>query len=128
MKQYNIYAGLSGGFGGACYQYTTLCENEDEAYEEAYQSACEIYDSYEGLHGLLDWDSAVEEYCGNNSLDPNNLSDEDIQNIEDIISNDRESWIDYWVTPTSTDDIAPEDLILGYVVEEDDSANQTSSM
>lgn len=128
MKQYNIYAGLNGGFGGASYQYTTLCDNEDAACEEAYQAACEEYDSYEGLHGLLDWDSATEAYCEQNDLDPEEgLSDEDIQSIEDMISEDRESWIEYWATPTEEDDIASEDLILGYIPDEDDSTSQADS-
>ena len=128
MRQYNIYAGLNGGFGGASYQYTALCDNEDEAYEEAYQVACEEYDSYGGLHGLLDWDSAVEAYCEDRNLDSDNLSDEDIQSIEDMISEDRENWIEYWAIPTDEDNIVSEDLILGYIIsDEDDNTSQTDS-
>lgn len=55
MKQYNIYAGL----GGADYQFTTLCETEDEALEEAYERACEDYEQYVGLHGLPGWEDAT---------------------------------------------------------------------
>ena len=31
LKEYNIYSGLGGGFGGASYQYTTLCESAEDA-------------------------------------------------------------------------------------------------
>ena len=59
MKQYNIYAGLGGSFGGAHYQFTTLCETRDEAEGEAFESACEEYEQYGGLHGLPGWEDAI---------------------------------------------------------------------
>lgn len=39
MKQYNIYSGLGGSFGGANYQYTGLYETEEEAEDDAFQAA-----------------------------------------------------------------------------------------
>ena len=60
MTQYNIYAGLGGSFGGATYQYTSEFEDIDEAIDAAYTEAVEIYDSYEGLHGLLTYGNALE--------------------------------------------------------------------
>lgn len=56
MKEYNIYAGLGGGFGGKKYQYTGLFESH-----EAWAAACEEYDSYEGANGLGTYADAMEE-------------------------------------------------------------------
>lgn len=128
MKQYNIYAGLGGSFGGASYQFTTLCETPEQAYEEAYDCACEEYDSYEGLHGLPSWEDAINSYCEDLGIDPEDLegtSEEDLA-IEEFYSAARESWLDYRIVPTDEDDIDQEDLILGYVIE-DDSSSQTDS-
>lgn len=47
--KYKIYAGLSGGFGGATYQKTEDYSSMDEALEDAYALAVEEYQSYEGL-------------------------------------------------------------------------------
>lgn len=126
MKQYNIYAGLGGGFGGANYQFTTLCETEDEALGEAFESACEEYEQYSGLHGLPGWEDAVREYCENNNLSEDELTDEDSQEIEECYNDARESWLDYYVVATDKDGIDQNDLIIGYTVE-DDSSSQTDS-
>lgn len=126
MKQYNIYAGLGGSFGGANYQFTTLCETEDEALGEAFESACEEYEQYSGLHGLPGWEDAVHEYCENNNLSEDELTDEDSQEIEECYNDTRESWLDYYVVATDKDGIDQNDLIIGYTVE-DDSSSQTDS-
>ena len=126
MKQYNIYAGLGGSFGDANYQFTTLCETEDEALDEAFESACEKYEQYAGLHGLPDWEDAVLEYCENNNLSEDELTDEDSQEIEECYNDARESWLDYYVVATDKDGIDQNDLIIGYPVE-DDSSSQTDS-
>lgn len=52
---FEIYAGLSGGFGGASHQETDEFNSEEEALEYAYHLAIEEYQSYEGCHGILDW-------------------------------------------------------------------------
>lgn len=126
MKQYNIYAGLGGSFGGANYQFTTLCETEDEALGEAFESACEEYEQYSGLHGLPGREDAVREYCENNNLSEDELTDEDSQEIEECYNDARESWLDYYVVATDKDGIDQNDLIIGYTVE-DDSSSQTDS-
>lgn len=51
--KYKIYAGLSGGFGGATYQKTEDYSSMDEALEDAYALAVEEYQSYEGCHGIM---------------------------------------------------------------------------
>lgn len=51
--RYKIYAGLSGGFGGATYQMTEDYASMEDALEDAYALAVEEYQSYEGCHGLM---------------------------------------------------------------------------
>lgn len=126
MKQYNIYAGLGGSFGGAHYQYTALCMTLEEAIDEAYECACEEYEQHARLRRLPSWEDAVQEYCEDNGLAEENITDEDSQDIEEYYNDSREDWLDYRVVPTDEDDIDEEDLILGYVIE-DDSTSQTNS-
>ena len=54
--KYAIFAGLNGGFGGATFQYVDDFDNEEEALDAAYDKAVEEYESYEGCHGLMDWE------------------------------------------------------------------------
>lgn len=126
MKQYNIYAGLGGSFGGAQYQYTTLADSLEEAEHEAWEVSCEEYEQYAGLHGLLDEDDCIDEYCRESGLDSDELDEDDYAIINDTYQEERESWIEYRAVLTEEDNIDKDDLILGYVIE-DDSANQTSS-
>lgn len=129
MKQYNIYAGLGGSFGGAQYQFTGLYENEDEAVEDAFQAACEDYDQYVGTHGLPGWEDAVEAYCNDQGIDLEDFDEDDdevLQEAEEYYSEARESWIEYWAVPTDEDSIDQNDLILGYILE-DDSTSQADS-
>ena len=53
MGYYKIYAGLSGGFGGANYIDTLEFENEDAANDYAFESACELYYSYGDITDYL---------------------------------------------------------------------------
>ena len=126
MKQYNIYAGLNGSFGGASYQYTTLADSFEEAEQEAFEAACDEFESMAGLHGLVDEEACIEEYCQNNGLERNELDEEDLEIIDEIYLGERENWLDYRAVLTEEDDIDKDDLILGYIVE-DDSSNQTNS-
>lgn len=81
MAQYKIYAGLGGGFGGAQYIGTETFETEQAAY-----------DSYEGLHGLTSYNDIYE-----NPEDYGLDEDATEEEIEDAFSNERESWIEYYV-------------------------------
>lgn len=99
MTYFKIYAGLSGGFGGANYIVTRYFNDADEAMDYAYSEACEIYDNYAGLHGLLDWDEVSEELV--ERFGKENISDEDI-NTAYIES--RESWLDYHVEEADGED------------------------
>lgn len=126
MKQYNIYAGLGGSFGGARYQFTTLCETRDEAEEEAFESACEEYTQYDGLLKLPSWEDAIRKYCENNDISEDKLTDEDTQEIEEYYNEAMEDWLEYYIVPTDEDDIDQKDLIFMCTVE-DDSPSQTDS-
>lgn len=96
MNKYHIYAGMSGGFGGATYQCTIEAKSEQEAMNYAYQLAEEEYQSYEGSHGIMSWDDCYED-C----KDSNWLEDRTEGEIEDIVNqhylDEIESWTEYYV-------------------------------
>jgi hypothetical protein len=85
MKQYRIFAGLGGSFGGAQEQGVLTFSDEDEAISAAYQEACQIYESYEGLHGLRTVREIMEEEeCS-------------MEFAEDIYYEERQNWLNYYV-------------------------------
>lgn len=126
MKQYNIYAGLNGNFGGASYQYTTLADSFEKAEYEAFEAACNEFESMAGLYGLVDEEACIKEYCQDNGLKRDELDKEDLKIIDETYLEERESWLDYRAILTEEDNIDKDDLILGYIVE-DDSSDQTDS-
>ena len=97
MSKFKIYAGLSGGFGGAHFCEVYECGSQAEAETYAREVAIEEYESYGGYHGLYTWDSmrqtiADDEYDGDiEQVDP---EDVDIALTEEI-----EGWITYHVVP-----------------------------
>lgn len=101
--KYNIFAGLSGGFGGANYYNTEEFDTVEEAEENAYEIACEKYDNMAGLHGLESYEHYVEE--AQLDLDEDDYENEDdfdnaVQEYaEEAYNEDRESWLDYYVIP-----------------------------
>lgn len=112
LKEYNIYAGLGGSFGGARYQYTTIAESEEDAVNEAYSIACEEYDSYAGYHGIRSYDDIAED----EDLDPETDSEE----IEEIYRQECEDWVDYKAVLTSEDKETSEDeIVRDYIIEEE---------
>lgn len=94
--KYNIYAGLGGGFGGPTYQGTGEFSDEDSAIDYAYQMAIEEYQSYEGFHGILDWDDVAEQ----EELDPETESD----SIDQAYVDEIESWIEYYAVLMEEDE------------------------
>ena len=52
MKRYDIYAGIN---GNSEYQGTEEFNDLSEALAAAYNIAVEIYESYEGYHGIMSW-------------------------------------------------------------------------
>ena len=89
--KYAIYAGLSGGFGGAIFQYVGDFDSEDEALGAAHDKAVEEYESYEGCHGLMDWEDVRDDLRESWDEEP---GEDDVREryIEEV-----ESWIDYRV-------------------------------
>lgn len=85
MGKYICGFGLSGGFGGISEYFIgyfpSLKDTEDFTYDEA----CELYESYVGLHGLRSVEEIIEE--------------ENVEEGEayDIFKEERESWLDYEV-------------------------------
>lgn len=123
-KEYNIYAGLGGGFGGATYQYTGLFNSQEEADNEAYQRACEEYDSYSEHYGLLTYEEALEEA---KTYNPGATEDELDDYIDELFLEDMETWIESYATLTSEDTETPEDdLIRDYIIENGDSTGEVS--
>lgn len=127
MEKYNIYAGLGGSFGGAQYLYTSLFNSKQEADDEAYIAACEEYESYEGIHGIKDWEDCFIKFCEEKGIDDTPENQEKyIDIVNELYQDEKENWIEYYSVLTKEDDILERDLILDYI-EEDDSTSKTSS-
>lgn len=85
MPKFKIQWGLGGGFGGLGECEIIEAENEDAASVEAWQNACEEYDSMVGMHGLRSVEEIMEE---------EGFSEYDAQMT---YADERESWLDYFV-------------------------------
>lgn len=95
LQDYNIYAGLGGGFGGATYIETIKNSTLQEAEEYAYECACQEYEDTVGLHGIRSIVDIMEE------------DGVDEEEASEIFKEEQESWIDYYVIPTAEDDNNP---------------------
>jgi hypothetical protein len=91
MAKFKIYAGLGGGFGGANFRGIEDCNTIDDAEEFAYWEAVEVYQSYEGLHGLMSWDEVKEDLIVRYGTD----IDED--DIRVAYNEEMDSWLDFYV-------------------------------
>ena len=113
MPKFKIYAGLSGGFGGAHFCEIYECGSQAEAETYAREVAIEEYESYGGYHGLYTWDSmrqeiADDEYDGDiEQVDP---EDVDMRMMEEV-----EGWLTYKVIPVQ------DDFPLNWSEEDDDN-------
>lgn len=107
LKEYNIYEGLGGGFGGASYHSTILAENQQEADEYAYALACETFESYEGEQGIRSWtECAMDLDISLDTEDP-----DEMEAVDEEYNGERETWIDYYAIPTEEDDIPDDKLV-----------------
>jgi hypothetical protein len=88
-----LYYGLGGGFGGARNSKAFVGSKED-AEMEAWRSACEEYESYDGLHGLRSVSDIMEE---------DGIEDE--EEAEEIYNEEKEGWLEYWVVPYNDEEI-----------------------
>lgn len=84
MPIFEIKYGLGGGFGGMGNWEKVSAKDIDEAYRIAYEAACEEYESYDGLHGLMSIDDIKATH-----------PDWDDDEIEDEWQEQRDSWIEY---------------------------------
>lgn len=91
--KYAIFAGLNGSFGGAIFQYVDDFDSEEEALNAAYDKAVEVYESYEGCHGLPSWEDVRDELRDSYGLDEE-PSDND---INEVYLDYRNNWLDYKV-------------------------------
>lgn len=81
---------MGGGFNER-YHKVIQTESLQAAGNISYDMACEIYDDYAGMHGILSFDEIAEE----NNLDP--IDDSDV--INEIYCEEREGWVNYWAEP-----------------------------
>jgi hypothetical protein len=81
--RWQIRYGLGGGFGEDGEWEDCDAKNREEAESLAYDHACEVYDSYDGLHGLRNVEMIMEE------------EDVDAEEAEEIWREEREGWLDY---------------------------------
>lgn len=103
MPKFNLYAGLGGGFGGYQYHCTEEYNSKEEAEEAARELAIEEYQSYEGMHGLDSESDIEEDYCEDNGLSSDELTDEDRETIWDAYVDNMEGWLSYLVTTVEED-------------------------
>lgn len=108
-KEFNIYAGLGGGFGGAEYCSTILAEDIDEASNYAYECARSEYELYEGNKGIKSWDDVAFDLGFN--PDTTDMTEEEEEEVSETYNEEVEGWICYYAVLTSEDDIPEEDLI-----------------
>ena len=102
MPKFKIYAGLSGGFGGA-----TLCcvddfYNKKDAEDFARQEAIDMYESYGGCHGLYTWDSMRQEIA-DDAYD-GDISQVDDEDVDIAYMEEIEGWITYFVKEAYRED------------------------
>ncbi len=90
MKLFIIGYGLSGGFGGIQNYEVVDASSQNAAERQAWDKACETYESYVGMHGLREISEIMEE---------DGIDDED--EAEQAYSEEREGWIEYYAEPFS---------------------------
>ena len=98
--KYDLYAGLGGRFGGANLIFKGVeYDNKEEATKAAYEYAVEEYQSYEGCYGLTSYND-IEENPEDYGLD----EDPEAEDINEVYTEELESWIEYYAIPTAEDD------------------------
>lgn len=90
MGIYKIYAGLSGGFGGAQYIETEEFDTMQCAESYAYECAKDDYESRLGSQGLR----GIYEIMG--------ADDVDEETAWETYNEEQEDWLDYYVKEVSS--------------------------
>lgn len=107
-EEYNIYAGLGGGFGGAKYHSTILAGGIEEATSYAYECARNEYEMYEGMHGIQDW----QDICEGLGYDPLLITEQEEKDVDTAYIEEVENWIEYYVVLTSEDTETSEEELI----------------
>ena len=108
MERFHLYASLGGGFGGARYNQTIEAEDIEEAYEYAHDLAVEEYQSYEGLHGIMNWGDCYEDAMESGFIDESTMTEDEIATyVDDMYQEEIEGWIEYYAVKDEGQD--PED-------------------
>lgn len=105
--KYKVYAGLSGGFGGAYYSHTTDDTTEKQAEQDAWETACEIFDSQmgSGIESMNDLRENAESEIYRDEFENDEQYELAIQDyVEQSYEDLRESWIDYHVIEEGSDE------------------------
>lgn len=84
MRKFKIYAGMTGGFNDVRYRQTVEVETESEAYEIACEWARDEFESYAGLHGVLDYGECLDECDG------------DEEAADQMYQDEFETWTEYY--------------------------------
>lgn len=95
--KFEIYAGLGGSMGGAQFEGIYDFKDEDEAEKFAYEKAVEEYESYAGMHGLIDYEGAYEDCEESGWIDDSMSEDEIHEMVEQHYRDYRDSWLEYSV-------------------------------
>ena len=97
MAKFKIYAGLSGGFGGARFCGIYECNDKREAETYAREQAVEEYESYGGYHGLYTWDSMRQEIADNEY--DGDIEQVDPEDVNMAMTEEVENWLSYRIIP-----------------------------
>lgn len=101
LKNYKIYAGLGGSFGGADYLYTEKNVTLVEALDIAYGEALEKYENFAGMHGLPSYTMIEKEIKEENP----DISEDDLEECAvDTYQETVERWICYYVEEDEEDE------------------------
>lgn len=97
FKQFWVFGGMGGGFGGPHFLGTIEGESIDDpdVQSDAYQLVVDEYESYAGLHGIQSWDD-VRADLEASADEGDEITDEDVQ---DAYNEEIASWTSYWVIP-----------------------------
>ena len=87
---FKVYGGVYDSYHGI-YEF----KDEEEAMDYAYALALEDYESYEGLHGILDWEQCYYDLLEMYGEEPTEEA------VNEHYAETRESWITYYVKEVS---------------------------
>ena len=81
------------------YIYIILCKSVEDGSAFAREYAIEEYDSYSGMYGVTDRGDIYD-----NPEDFGLDEDWDEEDVDDVLNEEINSWIDYWAVPEDEDE------------------------